>query len=47
MNVTIAIVILVVGFAAESFILNRAQERAAEEEAMMDRLARYAGRELG
>ncbi len=46
MNVTMVVIILVVGFAAENFILSRAQERAEKEEVVMNRLARYAGRKL-
>jgi len=45
-NITIAVIILVVGFAAESFILSRARQRAENEEIVMSRLARYAGRKL-
>lgn len=46
MNALIVVVIIVGGFAAESFVLNRARERAENEEVVMDRLARYAGRKL-
>lgn len=46
MNITMVVIILVAGFAAESFILSRAQERAENEEIVMGRLARYAGRQL-
>jgi hypothetical protein len=46
MDVTIATVILIIGFAAESFIVNRARERAEGEDVVVARLARYAGRQL-
>ena len=46
MNITMAVIILIAGFAAENFILSRAQERAEKEKVVMDRLARYAGRRL-
>jgi len=46
MDITIAIVILVVGIAAEGFIINRARERAEREDVVLARLARYAGRQL-
>lgn len=46
MDITIAIIILVVGIAAERSIFNRARERAEREAVMIARLARYAGRQL-
>jgi hypothetical protein len=47
MDITSTIVaIVVLGIAAESFILNRARKRAEYEEAVAARLARYAGRQL-
>ena len=46
MDITITVVaIVVLGIAAESFILNRARERVEYEEAVAARLARYAGRQ--
>jgi len=46
MDSTIVIAILVAGIVAESFIINRARKRAEREEAIIARLARYAGRSL-
>jgi hypothetical protein len=46
MDIMIAMVILAVGLAAEGFIMNRARERAEFEEAVIARLARYAGRQV-
>lgn len=40
------LVILVAGIAAESFIINRARERAERKDLVLARLARYAGRKL-
>ena len=44
MDITIAILILTVGFVAERFILSRARERAERENLVIARLAHYAGR---
>ena len=46
MDITIAMIVLVVGLAAESLIIKRARGRAEYEELVMARLARYAGRPL-
>ena len=46
MDITIAIVILVVGFITERGILSRARARAEREDAVVARLARYAGRQV-
>jgi hypothetical protein len=45
MDIIIAIVILVVSIAAESYIISRARRRAEYEDAVMARLAHYAGRQ--
>ena len=45
MDIIITIVILVGAIAAESYIINRARRRAEYEDAVMARLAHYAGRQ--
>jgi hypothetical protein len=44
MDIAVAIIVLVVGLAAEGLIVRRARERAESEDAVIARLARYAGR---
>jgi hypothetical protein len=44
MEITIAVLILAAGVIVESFILNRARERAEREDVLIARLAHYAGR---
>ncbi len=45
MNAVIVTVISIVCIAAEGLIFSRAQKRAASENAVLVRLARYAGRQ--
>ncbi len=45
MDAVIDAVILIVRLAVENFIFDRAQKRVARENAVLVRLARYAGRQ--
>jgi len=46
MEIAAVVVIVGLGFAVADFFFSRARRRAEYEEAVMARLARYAGREV-
>jgi hypothetical protein len=47
MDILVLTTVILTGIALESFIVARARKRAEYDSLIADRLARYAGRDLG